>query len=344
MDSLVTVVIPTHERHHLIETNILPHYKGFGAPVLIVDSSRNPCMAAKETPWVDYVHCPGAPIPHKLKAPVLERIETPYAFMCADDSVHSFSGSKRCIDFLKDNPDYASAMGLTFGCQYPDRSVVYSTDYDILSMPTDSPVAGERLLQVFARFRSLFYSVMRTQTLKDVFRYLPEEIVNYYLMETYIVLMVAASGKHATLPVAYEATAAGPSINDQDSRYHCSPFKLATHERYAGEVAATKRAVAEYLMELSGISEERAMIYVNGALALYWLQDKPIKSLQDRILNEWNSFLNKTFHKSQYKKMNADKKVRQKLLNEKVHAKNLALLSPEDLAEYEHLIRIIQKA
>lgn len=126
-------------------------------------------------------------------------------------------------------------------------------------------------------------------------------MVNYYLADTYMALMAAIHGKFEVLPIFYQATEAGPSINESDLRYMCSPFKLATDSRYEVGVAATKRAAVQFLMKRDQCSEESAQFFVDGALALYWLQDKKIKDLRDRLRGEWEALLNKAVRKQKFK-------------------------------------------
>lgn len=344
MKDTVTVVIPTHERHHLLENRVLPYYRQFDAPILVIDSSRQPSEVAMNDPAVDYIHCPGEPIPHKLKTPVLDRVHTPYMFMNADDTLHSMKGVKTCTDFLDRHPDYSTALGILFQCDHDDKSRVAANNFDLYSLPVDSDRPGERLLQDFAKFDTVFYAVTRSDCWQNTLQRMPREIVNYYLMETYIVMMALIHGKRAKLPVMYSATEAGPSINDQDPRYHCSPFKLATMARYEVEVEAVKQAAVAYLRDKAGISEARSRLYVDGALALYWLQDKPIKSMADRIKNEWKSFLDKTFCKKRYKLLKAEKRAVAKERQAHDTEDCFALIGEEGLREYEQLMKRVQES
>jgi len=343
MKDKVTIVIPTHERHHLLETRILPYYLQFDTPMLIIDSSAKPHQPSLDNPAIDYVHCPDAPFPHKLKKNVTERVNTPYMFMNADDTLHSMKSVEICMDFIDKNPDYSTALGIVFQCHHGDMSRIDANDFDAFSLPVDSNRAEERLLQNFTRFDTMFYAVTKTDCWKNSLQKLPSEIVNYYLMETYIVMMALIHGKRAKLPIMYSTTEAGPSINDHDPRYHCSPFKLATDPRYETEVHAVKKATMAYLCDQSDISQTRAQLYVDGALALYWLQDKPIKNLGDRIRIEWNNFLNKTFKKKKYKQLEAQKRATALKEQTRFTEKNFKLIGKEGCREYESLMKRVQK-
>lgn len=344
MKNKVTVVIPTHERHHLLEKRVLPHYLPFEIPILIIDSSAKPHQPSIDDPRIDYVHCPGEPLPHKFKRPISDKVKTPYMFMSADDTIHSKDAVNQCIDFLEANPDFSTCSGIEFQCYQHDKKLVDTNNFDLFSLPVDSHRAEERVLQIFSRFDSIFYAVTRTECWKNTMKWMPQEIVNYYLSETYIVMMAVLHGKRRRLPIFYSATEAGPSINDQDPRYHCSPFKLATDSRYNPEVVAIKHAAIKYLMEQSAISHQRAEVYVEGGLALYWLQDKPVKSFKDRLRLEWQSFLNKTFYKKEYIRTKAIKKERLRKEREQYTQQAMELIGPAGREELDRLMSIIQQS
>lgn len=161
MQDKVTIVIPTHERHHLLETRALPHYLTLGLPILVIDSSREPHGPSRDNPAIDYVHCPGEPLPHKMKRPVIDRVKTPYMLMSADDTVTSMQGIRDCVSFLDENDDFSSASGVFLQCYHDDKDRIFSISHEDFIIQPDSPRPEERLLQHFVRFFPCFmrYSV-----------------------------------------------------------------------------------------------------------------------------------------------------------------------------------------
>lgn len=338
----VTIVIPTHNRHGMLEDRVLPHYLTFGTHILVVDSSTEPHRPSIDNPDIEYVHCPDEALINKLVKPVTERVKTPYMFLSADDTVTSPLGVMKCLKFLEENDDFSSAIGLILQCHYDNKERISTKNLAKALLQADSDCAGERMFQHFACFEPTFYSVQRTECWKNTLRRLPEEIVNYYLIDTYVAMMTVLYGKHAKLPVFYSATEAGPSINEGNLRYMCSPFKLATDSRYEVEVRATRETAVSFLMESAGVSKGVAELYVNGGLALYWLQDKKVKSFGDRIRNEWQSFLSKTFNKQKMKHRKAEK-LKACLATEKQdYNEVIEALSDEDKREFQRLIKIVQ--
>lgn len=338
----LTIVITTHNRHHLLESRVLPHFLEFGVPVVVIDSSVEPHLWSRDNPGVDYIHCPNEPLPHKLVKPVLERVKTPYMLMHPDDTLTSRRGALACLEFLEANRDYSAADGLIIQCHHDDKERISTSNLHKALLQADADRPGDRILQHFVLFEPTYYTIQRTECWHNTMRRLPKEIVNYYLTDTYVAMMTVIHGKKATLPVFYQATEAGPSINEKDLRYMCSPFKLATDSRYAVEVAAVRKTAIDYLCEVAGISRDVAKLYVDGGLALYWLQDKPVKSFGDRLRNEWQSFLGKTIHKQRVRKRKAEKRAAALIAEKKDRQEVLASLSPEDMQDYERLMKIVQ--
>ena len=339
----VTIVIPTHNRHHLLEKRALPHFLEFGVHLLVIDSTKEPHKASLENPNIDYVHCPNEPLPHKMKRPVLDRVKTPYMVMNADDTLTSKQGIIDCIGYLEKNPDYSSATGMYLACYSHDKSRIRSWCPSEFFMHADSDRPQERPMQHFVRFFSLFYAVQRTDNWFNIFRSLPENIVNYYLNETYVVMMTLMHGKCAKLPIFFAATESGPSINDRDARYFCSPYKLGIKKRYQAEVASTKAILVQYMMKFAQLSEEVSSMYVEAALSVYWYQELKVKSLGDRLNAEWVNLLNKTLYKKKNNEIKAQKRAAALQKEQDCVAQVLELMGESGREEFERLIKVIQR-
>ena len=107
----VTLIIPTHERHHYLE-RILDYYiniKSVDFEILIADSSVK-AFREIESPNIKYLHMPYIDLVEKLSI-VLKFPRTPYTLICADDDFIIPDTIFKCIDFLDQNSDYSSAQG-----------------------------------------------------------------------------------------------------------------------------------------------------------------------------------------------------------------------------------------
>ena len=342
-----TVVVMTHNRHHLLDSVVLPHFTKMGIALMIIDSSAEPHQNSIDAEGVDYVHCPNEPLPYKLEKPILERVKTPYMLMHTDDTLTSPKGIVKSIEFLEKNEDYSTAYGLTFQTYYGDFDRVSADSLEWVEMKCDSDRPEVRPMLNYVQFRSTFYAVHRMECWRKVYQYLHRDMVNCYLNESYMVMMALIHGKSAHLPFLYSVTMAGPSLYERDKRFYCSPYKLALDQRYAGEVEATKQSLTKYLMERSGLQEDVSRRYVEAALALYWLRDRDAqdfnKTLASRIKKEWRAFVNKTFRKAEMKRAKAERDASNLQKDKKNTARALELIGEEGRKEYAELMDSIKR-
>jgi len=339
----LTIVIPTHERQRLLERRVLPNALASRGRILVIDSSAAPNTFAARHPDVDYVHCPGQNLTKKMQAPVLERVRTPYMLLNADDTLTNPRAVRLCLEFLEAHPDYSSAMGLDFQTGQGGEGLA-CPQFKRFPFAVDAERPGDRLLQNFLFFWSSYYAVQRTDMWRDIFSRCPQTLRNYYLFETYIVLMAAIHGKLAKLPLPFTLMEAGPSINDRDPRFHSSPFKLATDPRYGGEVQDVRQAVDAYLAERAGIPLEQARVFVDGALAMYWLQDKPVRTCADKLRREWQRLLDKTILRTRARARRAAARDEARVSRRCLLEQALDFVGPEGRADLDELLALIRAA
>ena len=304
----LTIVIPTHQRQHLLG-RALTHYDAFGLPVIVVDSSPEPFTGLAHLRNVEYLHRPDEPLPHKLRAPVLENVRTPYMVMSADDSFTSLSGLRSCVEFLAANEDYSSAQGYYFGYWRRGDEVALDLFYrsvEMLDGMVDSDRPEDRLIQMFTRYSAMFYAVYRTDCQREMLQRFPDMIRNYCIAEFYFAMMTALHGKHALLPVFYQLQEHAPGIGHNET-FRNDMHRLATMERYVPEFDAFVDAVTQYLSERSGRSAAEARIFVMKAVALQAWQRKMKKTAGDRLRAEWRTLLNKTVFRARKREQTKEK-------------------------------------
>lgn len=335
----LTIVIPTYKRHHLL-AKALRHYNAFGVPVVVVDSTPTAFTDLSGLEKVEYLHRPDEPMPHKLRAPVLERVRTPYMVMSADDSFTTLAGLRACVEFLAANPDYSSAQGYYLGYWLREGKVdldVYYRSVETLDSLVDSSRPEDRLIQMFTRYSAMFYAVYRTDCQQEMLRRYPDVIRNYCVAEFYFAMMTAIHGKHALLPVFYQLQEHAPGIGHNET-YRNDMNRLATMTRYVPEFDAFVDAVTQYLSEHSGRPAAEARIFVMKAVGLQAWQRKMKKTAGDRLRAEWRSLLDKTVYKARKKEQTRIKKQAEgEHLNRAVEAV-LRIVGEEGLAELDKLI------
>jgi glycosyltransferase domain-containing protein len=120
------MVIPTYDRpEFLFKTLGYLVNVGFPYPVTVCDTTPNPvCDRNKKIVdelsnqlQVDYVWYNFHHFSHRNSAvassvvQALERFDSKYAVLCADDDYHILSVLQSCVEFLEQHPDYATAHG-----------------------------------------------------------------------------------------------------------------------------------------------------------------------------------------------------------------------------------------
>jgi glycosyltransferase domain-containing protein len=301
VNDILTLVIPTHERAALLD-KVLRYYAPLGLTTLVVDSSAEAYAKAGDFPTLRYVHRPGEPFPHKLRAPVLEHVRTPFMFFCPDDMFMSPEALDRCLAHLRANPACSSAQGLYFGMPMDgDRAGLRAmyVNRDNFDMPIDAEAPEQRMVQLFLSYIPTFYAVYRTDCWKNQLSLFPDAIRNYVLAEFFFALCTAIHGGHTVLPVTYALTYLAPTVGGLDPVFRNDLHELATMERYAGEYAAFERAVLDYLVSASGLSERRARLYLTKAVALQAWKRKPLLTPGGKVRRELALLRDKLLHRDE---------------------------------------------
>ncbi len=208
-DSL-TCVVPTHNRPQFLR-RLFRLYTQFppGFPFLIVDSS-NPTAAAENrelierariTLPIDYQHF-DLNITDKC-VQGLERVRSPFVVFCADDD-YLFSDSVwRCVDFLKAQPRYDSAMGRVamLNPKLPRWCGMVHQGY---SIEDDRPF--DRCVRLADSWFSNFYAVQRTPVFSEIFKITAahtDSRLSVHVGEMLLAQLSVIRGRVKTLPLLY---------------------------------------------------------------------------------------------------------------------------------------------
>lgn len=201
----ITLIIPTHNRH-LYLRRILDYYKDTDLKIIVADSTPEP-FALKDRYNIDYYHFPNITVSVKLKI-VLQKIKTPYVFLCADDDFIIPSAILKCINFLEENNDYYSVQGryISFGKKrgilnfFSNSSFHKFVNYDVNG---DTP--EKRIRQLMTLNYHTFYSIHRIESLKKIFEVIGEfnGDLNHSLIPILQALISVINGKHRVLPFLY---------------------------------------------------------------------------------------------------------------------------------------------
>lgn len=171
-----TLVIPTYNRPR--ELGALLTYLGrLGVEfrILVLDSSRPDEREANQRRIeatklrVKHAEYPIETHPFDKFRDGIDRVETPFCAMCADDDLIVPEGSARCVAALRADSSVAVAQGYSFmfGEHAGERFDLVNVLYFKSTIAEDDPLA--RLLSLFETYQATTYGHYRTEVLRGVF-------------------------------------------------------------------------------------------------------------------------------------------------------------------------------
>ena len=212
-----TIIIPTHNRHRYL-SRVLDYYSTADFNLIVLDSTSNSFKHKDQLgSHIEYHHCKDMTYISKMIFG-LNKIETKYCLIVADDDFIAPNGIKYCLRFLNENPDYGSAEGCYVGFKYLETGEVKLQNIYEWARSCDYNGANalQRAKQIFKPYTPFYYAVHKTKNLVDNFTSFNEsKMQNYYLMELFTVLFLIMRGKHKVLPVFYSARELMESVSYQ---------------------------------------------------------------------------------------------------------------------------------
>ena len=200
MSQEVTIIIPSHDRHHLLQRAI-SYYAELNFLVVIVDSSE--LFLEIDLPQnIKYVHLPGSLFSNKIHHG-LSITTSPYACLCADDDFFSKSGLLAGKNFLQKHSDYASVQGNYIHFNPSNPEDLYNALYKkINGYKNDLEMAEQRVMETYKVPH--IYALHRTNVLKSALN-ISIDIPNVTVVEKTIGLVTMCYGKHKVLPIFWSA-------------------------------------------------------------------------------------------------------------------------------------------
>lgn len=274
MNTSITLIIPTHNRHAFL-ARVLDYYKDSDFSIIIVDSSSS-SFRNKVPDNSHYFHWPEKSYFLKIHD-ALSKVSTPYVFLCADDDFINPSSVKKCINFLNENPDYASAQGhyIDFYNNRIIRFRPFPFTY-IIGLDYNAEKASDRIEQLFKQYMFLHYSVHRIQNLTLTFDLLKDFPAIFGGAGQYFLDIISiTNGKHKVLPVFY---AAREVLLYSGANTTGSIGVIEEDEKYRLEAGKFYNILASHCGEKDNISEETAENIIRNSYNDY---TKNISKLSD---------------------------------------------------------------
>lgn len=162
----ITIIIPTHNRHFLLE-KLLKYYSKTNINLIIMDSSKD-IFNFKKSKKIKYFYCPNLTYNKKMFIGV-NKITTKYATLCADDDFFSMHALFVGLKFLENNDEYGSVQGnsimfykyLSFFIFYKENNI------HLNEFSRDNNILKERVFDKFKQ-QNLLYSLTKTSILLEI--------------------------------------------------------------------------------------------------------------------------------------------------------------------------------
>lgn len=204
-DSKITMIIPTMSRPELVNY-ALRYHENFPGKIIIADGSPEPCMPRFMPKNCVYFHEPLFWQRRNRRA--VDMVDTPYTIFRADRRCVTNLGIAEGLRFLEDNPEYSAVDG-TQALIYSNNKNAYefkaAYPWDCLGEPEYSDDPAKRLTQIFSpAYRHVsFYALTRTEVWRDTVACYKDLMPNGALYELAQIMIMAAYGKFAVLPVIF---------------------------------------------------------------------------------------------------------------------------------------------
>lgn len=266
----ITLVIATKNRHSYLE-RILDYYTDSGIHIIVADATKE--IYKKKLPEnISYYHYPEIPYCEKLDS-VFKRVNTTYTMLCADDDFIIPQAIATCINFLDTNLDYNSAQGHYVFFNHSKNKLFYLPAYlSTIGCHINDEKATDRIKQYNNIWIQFYYSVHRTETLKDVFSFANNKFFNLNLVELMMGIHTLIKGKHKVLPVFYGVR---ELLYRSAGKSHGLDV-FSTSNEYKEQYMAFFSEVIRLLTIYQGMSEQEAKAFLE-------------QSIQDHIHNRYDN-------------------------------------------------------
>lgn len=148
---------------------------------------------------------------YKKCADAIKKVKTPYVMIADNDDFPIIGGQLKAVEFLEKNPSYVGCNGKVGGVilspepnSIKGKNSLFLPYYcHVMDVPVslDQESALERIQSFLKNFYSIYYSVFRTESLKETFKYIkdlnPNDLGVHELFFSY---MQISQGKIHSIP------------------------------------------------------------------------------------------------------------------------------------------------
>ena len=297
---MLTVLVPTKNRPSFLR-RLCTYYRGldFKHKLFIVDSSEPEQADANRRALsllspdfnVEYkLYDNDIGFLEKVNA-ALNSVSTPFAVLGADDDFFIPAGLGRAAEFLEANADYTLAHGdaLTFSLNASEAWGKLENVWRYEQRTVDQESAVERLVNHFVNYSTTWYSVHRTEQLRENLLAAQTQVIDLLFVEMLPSGLSLIQGKAKKLSGLYMVRQ-----GDTAKEYNTfDPFDWITSSKWAAQYENFRDCLADALTRQDKIEleEARAVIkqafwsYIGKHLGLRWQSN--YGHLQPSAQNSW---------------------------------------------------------
>jgi glycosyltransferase domain-containing protein len=297
----LTIIIPPHNRHDYLD-RILEYLAGYEFDIIISDSSEKQYIFKKDYSQVRYYHYPNQSFSQKIDQ-TLQFVNTKYCMLMAEDDFYVPETIHSCISFLESNEAYSSCQGwYTRFSGGKKKSIFIKLMYlNIFNRDIKSNDALERIRLLLRSYIQLFYSVHKTDNLKQTFQFSNEnKISNMFVIELLIALISISNGKHKVINQFYGAREFIPSsVGNTGVNFHT----FASSEIYIKDYKMFLTKLSQYVATKTGNNVNIVQNSIEHSINYYLKNTKLniFQKIKQKFLYYIKAiFLNKTRYRKQW--------------------------------------------
>jgi len=268
LSDAVTVIIPTCNRPKYLKRS-LDYWGRTDFNVLVADGGVER-YDGKIPPNISYFY-DNLSSPGERWLNSVQKVNTRYVVLCADDDFLTVRGLHACVAFLEGHSDYVSAQGHAILFKIKDREniSIEALNAFMVGHKIDGATAKERLRQLFNEYIYQIYSVYHTPILQQALETCKDQKNGSYI-ELSAALIPSIFGKHKVVPVFYSARE--HLVGASSSTIEALRFDILNLEGLADYVQWRDKVALVY-SDAEGVSLDKAVSIVENTFNRYCAWD-----------------------------------------------------------------------
>lgn len=258
----LTLILTTHERHNYLK-RALEYLNTSEYSIIITDSSEVAYTEELMIMQHIYIHTPGSAYIDKI-CKALAEVTTPYVLLYPDDDFIVPEAIKVCLAFLDNHLDYSCVQGNCVGMTVKKGKVGVAAAYvNSYKRDISDELASLRVEKLLSDYIQTYYSIFRTEVLRNAFNLTKSKVTNLVTNEVYISVYSLIAGKHIVLPIFYFAREV--IENSAGARYDHFDV-ISSNEKYKEEYSWFLDNTSDLIYKKDNITKEKALQAVKSGI------------------------------------------------------------------------------